>query len=50
MSGTLDDLDGFIELMRVEGVEVIDIPSCSVGIDEAFRADPGDTAFGLLGG
>ena len=30
--------------MRVEGVEVIDIPSCSVGIEEAFKADPGDTA------
>ena len=36
--------------MRVESVEVLDIPSCSVGIEKAFKADAGDTALGLLGG
>ena len=31
-------------------MEVLDIPGCSVGIEEAFEADAGDTALGLLGG
>ena len=36
--------------MRVESMEVIDIPSCFVGIEEAFKADFGNAALGLLGG